>query len=59
MWYRGPPFVATKEVFDERELESCHPSEDDAIRAAIAAADTSGHPGYPHEIVARMMLTRR
>ena len=35
-WYRGPPYVATEEVFDERELESCHLSEDDAIRAAIS-----------------------
>lgn len=48
-----------EEVFDERELESCHLNEDNAIRAAIAEADTSGHPGYPHEIVTHMMRARR
>lgn len=58
-WYQGPPYIATEEVFDERELESCHLSEDEAIRAAITEADTSGHPGYPHEIVTRMMRARR
>ena len=58
-WYRGPPYVATEEVFDEFEIESCHLTEDDALRAAIEEADTSGHPGYPHDIVSRMMRARR
>jgi len=58
-WYRGPPYVATEEVFDERELENCHLNDDDTLRAAIVDADTSGHPGYPHDIVSRMMRTRR
>src|SRR6185312_6478789 len=31
----------------------------DTLRAAIVDADTSGHPGYPHDIVSRMMRTRR
>jgi hypothetical protein len=44
-------------VFDERELENCHLNDDEALRAAIAEADTSGHPGYPHDIVNRMMRT--
>ncbi|MGY6258918.1 hypothetical protein ACXIVK_36345 [Paraburkholderia caledonica] len=57
-WYRGPPYVATEEVFDEHEIESCHLTEDEAIRAAIEEADTSGHPGYPNDVVNRMMRAR-
>ncbi|NIF51268.1 hypothetical protein [Burkholderia sp. Ax-1724] len=57
-WYRGPPYVATEEVFDEREMERCHLTPEDAIRAAIEEADTSGHPGYPHDVVSHMMHAR-
>ncbi|KAA0072909.1 hypothetical protein CIW54_28095 (plasmid) [Paraburkholderia sp. T12-10] len=58
-WYRGPPYVATEEVFDEHEMADCHLTEEDAIRAAIKEADTSGHPGFPHEVVTQMMQARR
>ncbi|WP_245763292.1 hypothetical protein [Paraburkholderia diazotrophica] len=55
-WYRGPPYVATEEVFDERQIESCRLTEGNALRAAVEEADTPGHPGYsPHDIVNRMM----
>ncbi|RDU94548.1 hypothetical protein DWV00_33370 [Trinickia dinghuensis] len=57
-WYRGPPYVATEEVFDEHAMANCHLTEDDAIRAAIKEADT-GHPGFPHEVVTQMMRARR
>jgi hypothetical protein len=57
-WYRGPPYVAAEEVFDEHEMASCHLTEDDALRAAIEEADTSGHPGYPHDVVNHMMRAR-
>ncbi|CAB3730330.1 hypothetical protein [Trinickia soli] len=58
-WYRGPPYVATEEVFDEHEMTDCHLTEDDAIRAAIEEAYTSGHPGFPHEAVTQMMRAPR
>jgi hypothetical protein len=58
-WYRGPPYVATEEVFDEREMADGHLTAKDAIRAAIEEADTSGHPGFPHEVVTQMMRERR
>lgn len=57
-WFRGPPYVATEDVFDEHEMADCHLTEDDAIRAAIEEADTSGHPGFPHEAVTQMMRAR-
>lgn len=57
-WYQGPPYIAEEVVFDEHDLLHCHLTEDDAIRAAIAEADTSGHPGYPLDAVERMMKAR-
>lgn len=57
-WYQGPPYVAKEVVFDEHELTRCHLTEDDAIRAAIAAAHTSGHPGYPQDAMTHMMAAR-
>jgi hypothetical protein len=54
-WYRGPPYIAREVVFDEREIERCHLTEEKAILAAIEEADTSGHPGYPHDVVNHMM----
>lgn len=54
-WYRGPPYIATEEVFDELEIDGCSLTEDEAILASIEEADTSGHPGYPDEVVNKMM----
>lgn len=45
-------------VFDETELENAYLSDDDAIRAAVNKADTSGHPGFPHEVVCTMLDAR-
>lgn len=58
-WYQGPPYIAKEVVFDEHELPHCHLTEDDAIRAAVTEADTSGHPGYPLDVVKRMMKAWR
>ncbi|RZF24486.1 hypothetical protein EVC45_38390 [Paraburkholderia sp. UYCP14C] len=57
-WYHGPPYVAKEVVFDEHELARCHLTDEDAIRAAIQAADMSGHPGYPNDVVNHMMRAR-
>lgn len=57
-WYRGPPYVATEEVFDEHEMERCHLTQEHALRAAIEEADMSGHPGYPHNVVSHMLHAR-
>jgi hypothetical protein len=58
VWHQGPPYIAEEMVFDEVELERCHLMHDDALRAAIHAADTSGHPGYPHKVVMHMADAR-
>ncbi|AWY52970.1 hypothetical protein [Burkholderia gladioli] len=57
-WYRGPPYVVKEEIFDEREIERCHLTEEEAILASIEEADTSGHPGYPDEVANKMMRAR-
>ncbi|MDH6153670.1 MULTISPECIES: hypothetical protein [Paraburkholderia] len=57
-WYQGPPYIAKEVVFDEHDLTHCHLTEDDAIRAALHEADTSGHPGYPNAVVNHMMRAR-
>jgi hypothetical protein len=58
VWHQGPPDIVEEMVFDEDELEGCHLTHDDALTAAIQAADTSGHPGYPHEVVPEMLDAR-
>ncbi|AXL52413.1 hypothetical protein DSC91_005412 [Paraburkholderia caffeinilytica] len=45
-------------VLDEARLAGCHLTEDEHIEAALVEADTSGHPGYPHEAVRRMTKAR-
>lgn len=57
-WYRGPPYVAQEVVFDEAEMLECHRTIDEAIAAAVHEHETSGHPGYPAEVVNRMMEAR-
>jgi hypothetical protein len=54
-WYQGPPYIAKEVVFDEHEMEDCHRTEEEAIAAAVRQHNTSGHPGYPAEVVERMM----
>lgn len=58
-WYNGPPYPVAEMVFDEYDLPGCHRSEEEAIEDAIHEADTSGHPGYPHEDVIRMIKEER
>jgi hypothetical protein len=54
-WYQGPPYVAKEVVFDEAEMLECHRTIEEAIEAAVHEDETSGHPGYPAEVVSRMM----
>lgn len=57
-WYEGPPYIVKEEVFDEDDIARCHLTVVESIRAAVHAADSSEHPGFPHEVVERMMATR-
>jgi hypothetical protein len=58
VWYEGPPYMVGEVVLDEAELEDCHLTEEDHIRASMNDALTSGHPGFPHGAVTRMMAAR-
>jgi hypothetical protein len=57
-WHQGPPYIAKEMVFDEVALEACYLTHDDALRAALHAADTSGHPGYPGDVAFDMLAAR-
>ncbi|MFM0558088.1 hypothetical protein P0D69_45375 [Paraburkholderia sediminicola] len=57
-WYLGPPYIAKEMVFDEQEIAACHLTEEEAIKAAIHEHETSGHPGFPNEVVTHMMQVR-
>lgn len=57
-WYEGPPYIAGEVVFDEQEIEDCHLTQSDALKAAIQEHERSGHPGYPADAVSRMMEAR-
>jgi hypothetical protein len=57
-WYQGPPYIAKEVVFDEREIESCHLTQDAALMATIHEHKCSGHPGYPAEVVRQMLEAR-
>ncbi|WP_199048622.1 MULTISPECIES: hypothetical protein [unclassified Dyella] len=58
LWYQGPPYIAKEKVFDEHEIKRCHLTETDALTAAVREHKTSGHPGYPNEVVAHMLKAR-
>lgn len=58
-WFNGPPYAVVEVPFDEYDLPGCYRSEEEAIEDAIQEADTSGHPGYPHEDVIRMVKEER
>lgn len=57
-WLAGPPYVVPEIPFDERDIELAYRDETEAVREAVARADRSVHPGYPHEVVKEMMDTR-
>jgi hypothetical protein len=59
VWYEGPPYMVDEVVLDEAELGDAHLSEEEKIRASIDEARKSGHPGFPHEAVSRMMNEKR
>jgi len=45
-------------VFDEQEIEHCHLTTEDALKAAVHEHESSGHPGYPADAIRRMMEAR-
>lgn len=57
-WFNGPPYAVPEMAFDERDIAGAFRSHEDAIRDALAEANSGVHPGYPHEIVSRMMEAR-
>lgn len=58
LWYEGPPYIAEEVVFDEQEIEYCHLTASDALKAAVYEHKSSGHPGYPAEAIRRMLEVR-
>jgi hypothetical protein len=54
----GPPYIVEEVVFEEHEIECCHLTENDAIASSVYDLKTSGHPGYPSEVVAHMLEAR-
>lgn len=57
-WYQGPPYIVKEVVFDEYEILHCHLTNPDALVAAVDGHQTSAHPGYPSEVVIRMLEAR-
>lgn len=57
-WYQGPPYIAKEVVFDEHKMACCHLTNADAVSAAMKEHQTMTHPGYPSEVVTRMLEAR-
>ncbi|WP_342310568.1 hypothetical protein [Burkholderia pyrrocinia] len=57
-WYQGPPYMVEEVVLGEERLDDCHLTVEKHIEAAIVAANTLGHPGYPNDVVRRMRGAR-
>ncbi|WP_298579819.1 hypothetical protein [uncultured Luteimonas sp.] len=57
-WFNGPPYSVSEVVFDEVDIARAFRSQEEAIRDALAEAKNAVHPGYPHEVVDRMMKAR-
>lgn len=55
VWHAGPAYIDTEVVFDELAMESCHLTDDDAIRAAVHESGASCHPGYSTSAVSAML----
>ena len=54
-WFKGPPYAVPEVVFDEDDIPRAFRSHEEANRDALAEANTVVHPGYPNEVVKRMM----
>lgn len=54
-WYEGPPYIVQETVFDEAELPACHLTTAEALHAAVTEHAASHHPGYPTDVVHRMI----
>ena len=54
-WYNGPPYAVSEVVFDEYEIPSCYRTEEEGLDDAIYESDNSGHPGFPSEVVFKMI----
>lgn len=55
IWYEGPPYMVEEVVLDEAALEDSHLSEEEKLLASVEDYRTSGHPGYEHAALSRMM----
>jgi hypothetical protein len=58
VWYEGPPYMVDEVVLDEKELEDAYPSQTEQIRASMRETD-GGHPGYPSDIVFKLLREGR
>lgn len=58
IWYKGPPYMVEEVVLDEKQIASCHLTQDNNIQEALLEADVSEHPGYPSDAVTHMMRFR-
>jgi hypothetical protein len=56
-WYLGPPYIVEEKVFDEHEIKRCRMSSVEAEGASMRELDKTDHPGYPVDVVDRMMST--
>lgn len=54
-WLAGPPYIVEEVVFDEREMERCYLTQEDAILTAKHEQESSGHPGYSSEALGIML----
>lgn len=57
-WYAGPPYVVPEVPFDELDIRRAYRTYEEAVHQAVARAEQSRHPGYPHEVVVQMMEAR-
>lgn len=57
-WFNGPPYAVAEVPFDEYDIGSAYRNEEEAILDAVESADTSNHPGFPHEVVRVMTKAR-
>lgn len=54
-WFCGPPYSVPEVVFDEQDIAGAFRTHEETILEALAEADSGVHPGYPHEVVDKMM----
>ncbi|GAB2876082.1 hypothetical protein GCM10027093_09480 [Paraburkholderia jirisanensis] len=58
IWFQGPPYILSEEVFDEQRINRCQLSIEDTLQETAESIGKSAHPGFHGDDHSRVTKAR-